>query len=63
MAEASASKTSLFKPRWKRRPAHPLRVCQTHAAPTSPLAKREPSVQTLSRRLHPCAVWRAPALF
>ena len=49
------------EPRCKRPPVHPpgpgLR--HTHAATTSPLSNCEPSVQTVFRRLHSFAVWRA----
>ena len=61
-SNTSASKTALFDPKWQRRPDQLPSDCQAQAAPTSPLSRREPSVQMVSRRLHPLAVTRAPAL-
>ena len=62
MAKVSALKTSFLVPRWKRRPVHPSWALQAHAAPTLPPSCQEPSVQSVSRRLHSLAAMRAAAL-
>ena len=51
MAKTSASKASLFLPRWKRRPDHLLADLQTKAAPTLLSSSLDPSVQTNLRPL------------
>lgn len=63
MAKTSASKSSLFVPRWKRHPDRPLAGRQTKAAPTFLLSSLDPPVQTVFSRRWSLAMAMASSFF